>query len=257
MKDFIKKQRQATSDRLTAELGPIQYEGLTEHLVRQMKAWVFRGLISPGERLPPERELAEILNVSRSSLRQALKALQVIGVLEVRQGSGNYLTQSAQSILRQPTNLLVPLRGLSFAELFEARRAMEAEAAASAALRATQADLNKIKRELEQMRLHLDDPAGYVKHDIAFHRQIVIASANSVFIWFFDLVSKVLKDGWLARARERNSNQTFPEHQSIANAIELRDAESARVAILKHLMLTKFYSDQQTPVELRVVASGE
>ena len=103
MKDFIKKQRQATSDRLTAELGPIQYEGLTEHLVRQMKAWVFRGLISPGERLPPERELAEILNVSRSSLRQALKALQVIGVLEVRQGSGNYLTESAQSILRQPT----------------------------------------------------------------------------------------------------------------------------------------------------------
>ena len=67
----------SVTDRLAAELGPVQFEGLTEHLVRQMKTWVLRGLVQPGERLPPERELARMLNVSRASLRQALKVLHM------------------------------------------------------------------------------------------------------------------------------------------------------------------------------------
>ena len=103
-------------ERLADDLGPVQYEGLTEHLVKRMKNWVVQGLVKPGERLPPERELATMLNVSRASLRQALKVLQVMGVLETRQGSGNALTQNAESILRQPTDLLIPLRGMSFGE---------------------------------------------------------------------------------------------------------------------------------------------
>src|SRR5580700_3687713 len=73
-------------ERLASELGPVPFEGLTEHLIRQMRGWVLRGLIQPGERLPPERKLAAMLNVSRSSLRQALKVLQVMGVFEVKQG---------------------------------------------------------------------------------------------------------------------------------------------------------------------------
>src|SRR5258707_14473670 len=103
-------------------------EGLTEQLIDSMKSWVLQGVVAPNDRLPPERELAALLKVSRSSLRQALKTLEVMGVLAARQGSGTYLTEFAEVILRQPTDLLVPLRGVSFAELFEARRAMEIEA---------------------------------------------------------------------------------------------------------------------------------
>jgi GntR family transcriptional repressor for pyruvate dehydrogenase complex len=242
-------------ERLASELGPVPFEGLTEHLIRQMKGWVLRGLIQPGERLPPERELAAMLNVSRSSLRQALKVLQVMGVFEVKQGSGNYLSETAAGILRQPTDLLMPLRGLSFGELFEARRAMEAEAAACAAARASEAEAHKIRRELEHMRLHLAEPVAYFKHDVAFHRHIALASGNSIFVWFFELVSKVLSEAWLGRAKEGNSERTFAEHQSIASAIERHDPEAARTAMLQHLMLTKFYSNQQTPFELRVIAN--
>jgi GntR family transcriptional repressor for pyruvate dehydrogenase complex len=241
-------------ERLASELGPVPFEGLTEHLIRHMRGWVLRGLIQPGERLPPERKLAAMLNVSRSSLRQALKVLQVMGVFEVKQGSGNYLSESSGGILRQPTDLLMPLRGLSFGELFEARRAMEAEAAACAALRASDAEVRKIGRELEQMRLRLSAPVFYFRHDVAFHRHIALASGNSIFVWFFELVSKVLSEAWLGRAKEGNSQRTFAEHQSIASAIERHDPEAARTAMLQHLMLTKFYSNQQTPFELRVVA---
>src|ERR1700761_3549496 len=151
--------------RLVTESLPIRNESVTEQLVRQIKDWALRGLVKPGGRLPPERELAAALNVSRSALRQALKALQVMGLLDVKQGSGNYLSESADRILREPIDLLMPLRGISFAELFEARRSIEAEAAARAATRASEADIEKMRYELEQMRLNLQKPDIYFRHD--------------------------------------------------------------------------------------------
>src|SRR5579872_5234284 len=130
--------------------GRAHVEGLTEQLVEVMKSWVLNGVIAPGERMPPERELANLLKVSRSSLRPALKTLEVMGVLEARQGSGTYLTESAENILSQPSDLLIPLRGVSFAELFEARRAMEVEAAACAAARANTQDVADLQVLVEQ-----------------------------------------------------------------------------------------------------------
>jgi GntR family transcriptional repressor for pyruvate dehydrogenase complex len=177
-----------------------------------------------------------------------------MGVLEIRHGSGTYLAKGSKTILSQPQNLLVPLHGVSFAELFEARRAVEMEAAAGAALRATEENLRKLNRELELMQANLDDPAAHVKHDLAFHRNIAIASGNSVFLWFFELVSKVIKDAWLDRSRTRKLNETLAEHRTIAKAIEMRDPDGARYAMLKHLMLSKFYSDEPTEIELRVLS---
>jgi len=244
-------------DRLTSEIQPISSEAMTERLVRELRSWVYRGLIKPGEKLPPERQLALTLHVSRGSLRVALRALQLMGVLEIKHGSGTYLARGSENILSQPQNLLVPLRGVSFAEVFEARRAVEMEAAAGAALRATESNLRKLNRELELMQESLNDPAAYLRHDLAFHRSIAIASGNSVFLWFFELVCKVIKDAWAARSRTRKLHETLAEHRTIAKAIEMRDPDGARYAMLKHLMLSKFYSDEQLEIELRVVSHGE
>jgi GntR family transcriptional repressor for pyruvate dehydrogenase complex len=241
-------------NRLSGELVPLQSEGLTEQLVRQIKAWALRGLVKPGERLPPERELASALRVSRSALRQALQVLQMMGVLEARQGSGNYLSQSADRILREPIDLLIPLRGVSFAELFEARRSMETEAAAFAALRGSLSDMEKLGHELDQMGSALDRPEVYFRHDVAFHRSIAHASRNSVFVWFFEMVSKVLSEAWLAKAHQGHTARTFAEHKAIFEAIARRDQDEARKAVLAHLSLDKFYSSQPTQVELRVTA---
>ena len=217
-----------TLNRLAAELGPIRSQGLSESLVVHLKDCVLRGVLRPGERLPPERELAAMLGVSRSSLRQALKSLQVMSVLEVRQGSGNYLSNSAERILREPVNLLVPLRGVSYFELYEARRAMEAEAAACAATRATPEDIDRIAVHLNLMREAKNDAVENVKHDTAFHRRIAVASGNSVFLWFQD-------------------------HERILNAIRQEDPAAARTAMLKHLVLNKVYSgDRIEELELRV-----
>jgi GntR family transcriptional regulator, transcriptional repressor for pyruvate dehydrogenase complex len=240
--------------RLAPEFLPVKTESATEQLVRQIKAWALRGLVRPGERLPPERDLAKALNVSRSVLRQALNVLRVMGVLQAKHGSGNYLSEAADHILREPIDLLIPLQGVSFAELFEARRSIEAEAAACATLRASEADLEGVERELEKMRLALRNPHMYFRHDVAFHRAIIAASGNSVFLWFFELICKVLSDGWLARAREGNSARTLSEHEAIFRALRHRNPEEARAAILTHLALTKFYSFETTAVELRVTS---
>ncbi len=82
------------------ELGTVRRVGLTEQLIEKLESLVLKGVLSPGEQLPSERQLAHLLSVSRASLRQALKVLQVMGVLEVRHGSGNYLSEAAEEILR-------------------------------------------------------------------------------------------------------------------------------------------------------------
>ena len=242
--------------RLAKEMGPIRTEDLTGNVVRQIKASIIRGVIKPGERLPPERELAALLQISRGSLRQALKALQIMGVLEVVHGSGTYLAEAAGAVLRDPEELLVPLRGHSFAEMYEARRAMEAESAASAAIRATEQDLQQMHSEIEAMHEALTNTRRFIEHDKAFHRHIAIASGNSVFLWFIELLQKVLAHGQLVHARSERMHLLIGEHQRILNAVESHDPDLARKEMLSHLTLSKAYTDQDTGIELRVVSPG-
>lgn len=242
-------------DRIAQQLGSVKREGLTEQLVQKLATLVVRGVIKPGESLPPERELAEMLSVSRSSLRQALKAMQVMGVLEVRQGSGNYLTPDAKEILSVPPQILVPLPGLSQAELFEVRRAMEAESVAAAAERATAADLNRMRQEYEAMRAHTDDPVAYGRHDIAFHQAIAAASGNRFFQWFLSLANKVLYEALLKRPMKRSLEESLAEHKSILEAIEARNPLAARLEMLRHVSYRKYYMlDDRAPAYLRFLA---
>ena len=241
--------------RIAEQLGTVRREGLTEQLVDKLESLALRGAIAPGERLPPERELAVMLNVSRSSLRQALKALQVMGVLEVRQGSGNYLSENAREILRVPPEILVPLRGLSQAELFEVRRAMEAEGAAAASQRANKADLQKMRAELERMHASLGNRFVYARHDIAFHHAIALASGNRFFIWFLALANKVLYSALLSRPMKRSIENSLHEHERILEAIEARNAERARLEMLGHVDYQKYYMlDEKKPADTRFLA---
>jgi GntR family transcriptional repressor for pyruvate dehydrogenase complex len=245
-------------DRFAHQLKSSPFDGLTDRLVEVVKSWVFQGLIAPGERMPPERELAALLKVSRSSLRSALKSLEVMGLLEARQGSGTYVTQSADAILRPPADLLMPLRGVSFAELFEARRAMEVESAASAAVRANSQDIEGLRSLIERMRRNRSHPAAYFASDVAFHQKIAQVSGNAVFAWFNEMIVKVMSDAWRQRAKIGDrTRSTFAEHEAIFVAIERHDPRAAREAMWAHLDLAKFYSQAPTQVELRVLSPSD
>lgn len=236
-------------------MGPIRNEGLTEHLVRRMKEIILDGVLRPGDRLPPERELSVMLNVSRSSLRQALKVFQVMGVLEVRQGSGNYLSENAAAVLREPQGLLVPLNGVSFAELFETRRAIEAESAACAAKRARRRELDHMEEAMRKMKEARGDFAKFAEHDAAFHRAIAVASGNVVFEWFVTLIQQILMEAQISHARTSKLPGILDAHRRILDAIRSRDSERARQEMLSHLVLSEHYTGQTAPFELRGFAA--
>ena len=238
-------------------MSPIRNEGLTENVIRELKRCVLQKLIRPGERLPPERELAILLGVSRGSLRQALKALQVMGVLNIVHGSGTYLSPGADAILRDPESLLIPLRGYSFAEMYEARRAMEAESAATAAVRAGQKDIASMQREIAAMRLAINSVKRFVQLDRAFHRHIARASGNSVIIWFIDLLQNILAEGQISHTRTEKLGNVIAEHERIVAAIESGQPDLARSEMLTHLTLSKAYSDQDTGIELRAITGRQ
>jgi GntR family transcriptional regulator, transcriptional repressor for pyruvate dehydrogenase complex len=237
------------------ELGTVRRVGLTEQLIEKLESLVLKGILSPGEQLPSERQLANLLSVSRASLRQALKVLQVMGVLEVRHGSGNYLSEAAEEILKVPPRILVPLRGLTQAELFEVRRAMEAEAAAAAAERATPRDLEAMRVELDGMKANDHDRVAYGTHDLAFHNAIATASSNRCFIWFLSLANKVLYQALLRRPMPKGMESSIEEHENILRAIEARNPALARNEMLKHVSYAKYYMlDTKELAEIRFLA---
>jgi len=240
---------------IAREVGSVRRVGLTEQLIEKLESLVLKGVLSPGEQLPSERQLAHLLSVSRASLRQALKVMQVMGVLEARHGSGNYLSEAAEEILKVPPRILVPLRGLTQAELFEVRRSMEAEAAAAAAERATPKDLEAMRIELDGMKANDHDRFAYGIHDLAFHNAVATASSNRCFIWFLSLANKVLYQALLRRPMPRSMDSSIEEHENILRAIEARNPVLARNEMLKHVSYAKYYSLETKELsEIRFVA---
>src|SRR5882672_435771 len=135
-------------------LGPLIKEDVTVRLLSTFKRLISEGALVAGSRLPSERELAENFQVSRSSLRQALKVLEIMGVISQRVGDGTYLNAAAPTVLGEPMEFLILLNGISFHELMETRVIVEPELAARAATRATEDDLASLRREMAAMKLN-------------------------------------------------------------------------------------------------------
>ena len=124
---------------------------VTAKLIRSIKRLISTGAIVPGAKFPPERELAKEFGVNRASLRQALKVLEIMGVLTQRVGDGTYLSASAETILKEPLDFLILLDDLSHHELMETRMTVEPELAARAAERATTEDPVSLRRAIAAM----------------------------------------------------------------------------------------------------------
>src|SRR5216683_4796518 len=124
---------------------------VTAQLISRIKKLISDGSVVPGSRFPPERKLAKEFGVNRASLRQALKVLEIMGVLTQRVGDGTYLSASAETILKEPLDFLILLDDLSHHELFETRLIVEPELAARAAERATVEDLATLRRAITAM----------------------------------------------------------------------------------------------------------
>ena len=149
-------------------LTPIDRSGITELVVQRIKELLQQGELKAGSRLPPERELADMLGISRPSLRTALKALSVMGIIRAKPGAGTFIAESLPRIFAAPMEFMTLIHNTEMMELFEARRIIETGLVELAAERATAEHLKTMAGEIEGMRKTLNDPENFFATRCAF-----------------------------------------------------------------------------------------
>lgn len=224
------------SHNLTAAMAPIDRAGITELVVQRIKELLERGELKAGSRLPPERELAEMLHISRPSLRTALKALSVMGIIHAKPGAGTYIANSLPEVFTEPMRFMTLINNTSDEEMFEARLIIEAGLAELAAERAVEEDIKTMNIEIEGMRASANDPENYLKHDIRFHQAIAKAANNKLMSGVMDTVAQLLFN--LRRETVKHAvdqEEAIDWHRKIVEAIKRRDPERAKYMLTGHL----------------------
>lgn len=218
------------------DVKPIKRQAISELVAQQLLGLVQSGNLKPGEKFPPERELAETLGVSRPSLREALRALSLLGVVNIRQGGGIYVSALDPESLLAPLHFFIQLDDHTIQSLFEARILIESGVAALAASRITDEQLEELENCVKLDEEALNDPGQFIKLDLDFHRTIFTAAGNS----FLTRVAKSLQVLGQA-SREITAyipgvlERSLEDHQRIYNALKRRDADQASAAMKLHL----------------------
>jgi GntR family transcriptional repressor for pyruvate dehydrogenase complex len=211
-------------------------EDVTHLLILRFQQMLADGVLTPGCKLPPERELAGHFKVARSSLRQALKVLEIMGVIQQKVGDGSYLNRDASSVLAVPMEFLFLLDDTSVQELTELRLLMEPAIAAKAAERATSADIALLRKSITDLESSERDRVKLVASDLLFHRTIFQASGNRLTSRLFHTIHRAMLNMIMVTSQLVDLEHTVAFHKPILLAIEQRDAELASKLMAAHLV---------------------
>ena len=211
------------------ELEAVRKERRYEQVAEQIQKLIAQGTLKPGDRLPPERELATRFGVARSSIRDAVRTLEVMGILEPRQGAGTVVRDlSADSLVVPLATVLVRKREL-VSELLDVRRMLEPGLAARAAKNATVEEVLELEDILRRQAVSIEE-------DSEFHYVIGKAARNSVVLKVLDVLMDLLRE---SRARSLQApgrpERSYAGHMRVLRAIKRRDPEAAEKAVRKHL----------------------
>lgn len=218
-----------------SSLEPIEHNPLYEVVAARLRDFIDAEGLKPGDRLLPERELAEQLGVSRTSVRQALTALRVTGLIDIRPGAGTYLKRSPAD--------LVPSLAAAVAEaetdhpmIWEVREAVEVQAARLAATRRTDADLQKMSNALQLMAQSVDAGGDGLDGDRLFHRAVVSAAHNPLLGQLVDeLADAIDRTSEVSLTLPNRPSKSLQAHHRILTKIQAQDAEGAAEAMRLHI----------------------
>ncbi|QIP87311.1 FadR family transcriptional regulator [Streptomyces sp. Tu 2975] len=210
---------------------------VTDEAIEKIKGMIVSGALRPGDRLPKESELAAELGLSRNSLREAVRALSLIRILDVRQGDGTYVTSLDPQLLLEALSFVVDFhRDDTVLEFLAVRRILEPAATAMAASRIPEAELDTLTARLDALGT---DPSveELVAADLDFHRRIVGAAGNSVLCSLLDGLSGPTTRArvWRGLTQEDAVTRTLHEHRAILAALRDRDGEAARAWATVHV----------------------
>ncbi|MGW6932983.1 FadR/GntR family transcriptional regulator [Lentzea sp. NPDC054927] len=215
---------------------------LTDKAIERIRDLIGSGELPPGSKLPPEQQLAAELGLSRNLMREAVKALVVARVLEIRRGDGTYVTSLAPEVLLSGISSAVELlRGDTQLELTEVRRLFEPVATGLAATRISDRELFEVEQHLNAMRAARDDVELLNEHDAAFHRAVVAATGNATLTTLLEGISSrtVRARVWRGLVDDNAASRTLAEHEAIFRALADRDAALAQAAALVHVNTTE------------------
>jgi GntR family transcriptional repressor for pyruvate dehydrogenase complex len=221
---------------LREKFKPIDKTSLSEEISRQIMRLVSSGDLRPGQKLPSERELCTRFGVGRSSLREALRCLTIVGVLETRVGEGTFLALNGDKFIGTVLGWRVATEHKSVENLMTVRVALESETAANAAIHSTPESIDELEDILRRMNASLDDRVPFTTADAAFHLAIAKASDNELIFDLLTLIRSQLEQGLLRVGAWPGGPATAcKEHRRILDAIRNRDAESAKAAMRDHI----------------------
>lgn len=207
-------------------------------LVASLREQVANQQIRPGDKLPPERALAAEFKVNRATLRMALSALEVMGVVVRRVGDGTYLSSDSERMLQAPMDFLILVDDITAVDLLQARLMLEPELAARAAERATLFQLNELKAALQKMGDSGTDLEHLAEADIAFHEGIARASGNRTVYRMFSVINRAMHRLLSVTLHSEPLARKVRVHNGILDAIHRREPELARERMRAHLMET-------------------
>lgn len=210
-------------------------EDLTHLLILRFQQMMSDGVLKPGTKLPSERELAAHFRVARSTLRPALKVLEMMGVIKQKIGDGSYLNQDASSVLAMPMEFLFLLDGTSVHELTELRFMIEPAVAAKAAERATSKDIAVLRQSIKDLANSKRDRVKLIASDLLFHRTIFEASGNRLTGRLFHTIHRAMLNMMMVTSQMVDLEHTVAFHKPICAAIEQRDAALASKLMAAHL----------------------
>ncbi len=214
----------------------VSKELLAHKVVRQITLLIKNGDLKPGDRLPSERDLAAQMSVGRPVIREALRALQLLKIIEVRHGDGTYVRDLDQGGLVEAYDVLLSVGGVNLGDLFEARRFLEVSIAALAAERASEKQIELLRECVKKAREAIGHPQRFLELDIELHSLVVEAAVNPVLKTIMASISNLLRE-----SRELTVNvpgireQVAGDHERIADAIGKRDRVLSAAVMGEHL----------------------
>ena len=218
-------------------LNPVKNIKVYEVIMEEIKDIVKKGELKSGEKLPSERELADKLEVSRTSVREALKVLTMLGLIESKHGEGNFIKSNFENSLLEPLSIVFLLIGSKNEDIIELRRIIEPEAAGLAAKNITESELRDLKEIMKELNNSLDAEIC-AQLDKKFHYKIAQASGNHLISTIMFSISSLIEK-YIDSSRIHNINKKVVklQHEEIYKALESRDSKKASEYVKKHLEL--------------------
>jgi GntR family transcriptional repressor for pyruvate dehydrogenase complex len=228
----------------------------TMQVVDHIRSLMQKGTLQPGDQIPPEREFARTLKISRASLRTGINYLAAMGVLKVRHGVGTFVADGPPEFDKASLSLMGVLHGFQSWQMFEARLILESSLAELAAERSTEEHHAALSEEVAEMFAALGSPADYLIHDILFHRIISQASGNPILATLMETITSALYDDRRKTVEHsRDLRESAEVHRELYRAIRTRNPAEARRLMEHHLRTAQTAQKMETPKPRKPKAS--